>query len=764
MFTLQMLGGITLTDETGAEVDALLRQSKHVALLAYLASPKPGTWHKRDSVIGTFWAENDQTRARSAFRSALYTLRGHLPENAIRSRGDNDLSVDPQLISTDTAAMTELLERGDFAEALACYKGEFLPGIYIPDAEGFEQWLELERRRTRNIASQAARRLSEELEGRNDLDGAIRAAKRNYELDPDDEGTARRLITLLDRSGDRAQAFAVYEEFRNHVYEAFGIRPSAETVALLDAIRTRHEPTHIPVATVTHTPAAPVSHETVAPRRRPAGLLALLAIPAIVAIVAWTVWPREKPASTASAARTLVVLPVANETGDPSLDYIATGIGEDLARRLDDVGGFEIRSAARSTWPDKIKNDLRGISRAYNANFLLRAALTKSGDSLRIATTVVDGASLSEEPLTARSFSQSSIIDVESRIAADIAGSVFREALPKTSSVVDPESYRLTLQGFHQLLSNIRVSRGQGPQLGRPAALDLFRKAIGVDPTNARAWAGLSSVLSSRIVTDAVPFDEGFEQASAAASKALALDSMQGTALANLGLLRALKFRKLSIGEPWIEKAEAVEPSNPEVYLVKSVLYRNAHMWEKALDAIRVARKLEPLSSLYSDREALVEFCADNPAKALELYLAATPLDPTDGVVQGGITRALAMLGRYDEAIASWRTDARLQSDTAVLKALVNAKGETGYWGARHSIGRVRLKNLARQPGRISLIQIMRANLAAGDSVKGFEALDQIVEQKLNPMYRLTCMSDADEYRHTPRFKAITAKAGALPP
>src|SRR5688572_4865042 len=101
MHTLRMLGGIGLSDSEGREVDALLRQPKHVALLAYLALPRPGTWHRRDSILGAFWAEHDQTRARSTLRSALYTLRNHLPAGAIRSRGDDELSLDAATISTD---------------------------------------------------------------------------------------------------------------------------------------------------------------------------------------------------------------------------------------------------------------------------------------------------------------------------------------------------------------------------------------------------------------------------------------------------------------------------------------------------------------------------------------------------------------------------------------------------------------------------------------------------------------------------------------
>src|SRR6188474_2037717 len=113
-----MLGGIGLTGN-GGEVDALLRQPKRVALLSYLAMPRPGTWHRRDSLLGTFWPELDQLRARTALRSALYTLRRHLAEGAIRTRGDDDVSLDPHLFTTDVAAMMDDIAAGKNAEALA---------------------------------------------------------------------------------------------------------------------------------------------------------------------------------------------------------------------------------------------------------------------------------------------------------------------------------------------------------------------------------------------------------------------------------------------------------------------------------------------------------------------------------------------------------------------------------------------------------------------------------------------------------------------
>ena len=241
MLTFRLLGGIGLTDPTGKELDALLRQPKHVALLAYLSLPQPGTWHRRDSVLGTFWPETDEAHARAALRSALYTLRNHLPDRVIRSRGDDDLSIDPDLLRTDVSALSDCFLAGRSAEVLTNYKGELLSGLFIGDAPAFEKWLDVERARVKGITRKAASQLSQQLELRGDLTGAIEAARQAYELEPDDESAARRWIALLDRAGDRSQAFAVYERFRNHMSEAFGVRPSAETVALLDAIRTRRE-------------------------------------------------------------------------------------------------------------------------------------------------------------------------------------------------------------------------------------------------------------------------------------------------------------------------------------------------------------------------------------------------------------------------------------------------------------------------------------------------------------------------------------------
>jgi DNA-binding SARP family transcriptional activator len=100
MIKLRLLGEIQLraTPPDGAEVDALLRQSKRLALLAYLASPAPGTWHRRDVLLALFWPELDTAHARTSLRNALHVLRRTLGDAILRTRGDEEVSIDPALV------------------------------------------------------------------------------------------------------------------------------------------------------------------------------------------------------------------------------------------------------------------------------------------------------------------------------------------------------------------------------------------------------------------------------------------------------------------------------------------------------------------------------------------------------------------------------------------------------------------------------------------------------------------------------------------
>ncbi len=125
-----------------------------------------------------------------------------------------------------------------------------LAGFHVSGALEFERWLDGKRARLAACAATAASELADCEERRGDLINALVWARRLLVLDPDDERAVRRVVSLLDRLGDRMAALRVYREFARRIAADYAMAPAPETEALISAIRSpvclevRPEATH----------------------------------------------------------------------------------------------------------------------------------------------------------------------------------------------------------------------------------------------------------------------------------------------------------------------------------------------------------------------------------------------------------------------------------------------------------------------------------------------------------------------------------------
>lgn len=234
MIQLRLFGALDIGLDDGGDLRTLIAHPKRLALLAYLALRANHRPVPRDSLLAVFWPESDEGRARGALRNALHFLRSRLGRSAVRSQGDR-LGLDG--VWCDAPAFEDLLERGELEEALELYRGDLLEGFFLPDAPEFEAWLEEERGRLRRRAVDACWSLVDEAEGAGRVALAARYARRALGLAPTDEIGARRLLTLLARSGDVTGALRAHEEFAERLERLYEIEPSPETDRLVSSIR-----------------------------------------------------------------------------------------------------------------------------------------------------------------------------------------------------------------------------------------------------------------------------------------------------------------------------------------------------------------------------------------------------------------------------------------------------------------------------------------------------------------------------------------------
>ena len=238
MIELRTLGGLSLEWSDGREPRALLARPKLVALLVYLALVPTRRLLRRDTLLALFWPESDAFHARAALRKAVHMLRASLGDAALVSRGDDEVGVDSRELRCDAAVFGRAMDAGELEEALSVYRGDLLPGFFISDAPAFEEWLESERARLAQRAAEAANALAASAESRGELSLSAHWGRRALSLSRD-EGALRRLMTVLDRLGDRASALRVYERFARQLASEYEMEPSAETVSLAAAIRSR---------------------------------------------------------------------------------------------------------------------------------------------------------------------------------------------------------------------------------------------------------------------------------------------------------------------------------------------------------------------------------------------------------------------------------------------------------------------------------------------------------------------------------------------
>ena len=239
MLRLLTMGGVDLVDPSGGDVRPLVSQPKRLALLIYLASSGSSGAHRRDALVARFWPELDHPHARAALRQAVHVLRAILGAEANATVGEQ-VALVPGAVSCDAVAFEAMLAEGRAAEALALYRGDFLAGFFVSRAAGaFDEWVERRRAELRGRALSAAWRLAREARRQGAEDVAVHWLRWILTLSPDDEAALRELLLLLDGAGNRTAAIGTYRDFALRVRAELDVEPSAETQALVRAIRVR---------------------------------------------------------------------------------------------------------------------------------------------------------------------------------------------------------------------------------------------------------------------------------------------------------------------------------------------------------------------------------------------------------------------------------------------------------------------------------------------------------------------------------------------
>src|SRR6476661_7724182 len=342
---------------------------------------------------------------------------------------------------------------------------------------------------------------------------------------------------------------------------------------------------------------------------------------------------RKKPAflsqvsaASAPSQKSIAVLPLLNESGDPGDEYFSDGLSEELIAALAQVKGLKVIGRSSSFRFRDQKEDSKSIGEKLGVSTLLEGTVRKNGDRVRIVAELVDATDGSE--LWSGTFDRElkDIFAVQAEIAEAVATSLELTLLgtedrsAKKASTKSMEAHNAYLQGhFYFQRRNLEDYR---------KAVGFFEQATRVDPDYALAYAERSEALTLLGDLSGQAKTE-WPKARSDAEKAAAIAPALAEARAALGFVLCLAEWKFTEGLAELKRAKELSPANPTAndLLARIIVYLGRI--DEAERQARQAVELDPLSTVTHGNLARVLFYAGKLDEADSAARKAAELQPT---------------------------------------------------------------------------------------------------------------------------------------
>ena len=230
----------------------------------------------------------------------------------------------------------------------------------------------------------------------------------------------------------------------------------------------------------------------------------------------------------------------------------------------------------------------------------------------------------------------------------------------------DTVAYRSYLRGLALLFRGDHVE-----------ARDSFASLTEREPVYAPAFAGLAHAYALMVVDGSVRPANVMPKAEAAARQSLALDSAFASSYLALAGVEIFWRWNLPRARQLIDRAIALDPTDPETHALRSVWFRWRGEMDSAVAEARISQQLDPLSSIWSIRLGRQFLLARRYPEAEATFRQTLEEYPPDAAAYYGLSAVYRATGRPREAQAMLRAAKEVEGDSLALAAVPLASSDS---------------------------------------------------------------------------------------
>jgi len=414
-------------------------------------------------------------------------------------------------------------------------------------------------------------------------------------------------------------------------------------------------------------------------RRRFWGFAVYVALAAVICVlILLTVRRAARHEPTLLAVHSVVVLPFQNLSGDPSQDYLADGITEELVTDLAQIHALRVISRTSAFTYKGSKKNLAEIARELDVDAVVEGSVARSGERIRVTAQLI--AASNDAHIWAQTYEGSftDLLDLQSRVAQAVVEQVGVKLTPhegvgiKAVRLVNPQAHEAYLLGRYYW-----NQRKPGAIL---KSLELYGKATRLDPNYAEAYAAIASAYVGLFATDNFSPRDVEAKARTAAETAIAIDDSLAEPHAVLGMINAAENYDWAGSEREFRKAFEREPSYSAAHhwYGYTLMYRGREV--EAVQQLQEALRLDPINPVLIVAINAPLMLMGREQEALQQLRKELAIDPHYYYAVWGIGQVYTNMGKYDEAVSAFHQAlALVPGDPQVISRLCVALARQGH-------------------------------------------------------------------------------------
>ncbi len=379
----------------------------------------------------------------------------------------------------------------------------------------------------------------------------------------------------------------------------------------------------------------------------------------VVAVVGWGWRHWRKPASSAAPViHSLAVLPLQNLSGDPSQEYFADGMTEELIGRLSKIHNLRVISRTSTMHFKNSQLSVPEIAKTLGVDVIVEGSVIREENQIRVHAQLIRAAT--DEHIWAEEYQREyrSVLAIQEEVARSIADRIEVSLTPTeraslaSTHPVGPEAHEDYLKGRYYF--NQRTEDALNKSIG------YFQQAVAKDPSYSLGYSGLADAYALLGFRGGFPSKDALLRAKTAALKAIALDDTLAEPHASLAFIAETHEWDWATAEREYKRALELSPGDARAHHWYAGYLMYIGRFEEGIAEEKRARDLDPLSLPVNNALAGRLLVAGRYNQALDQVQKTLELDSHFAPAHQTLGWAYLNMGKHQEAIKEFQLAVKL--------------------------------------------------------------------------------------------------------